>query len=129
MVLRGEEDVVEDDVGGGAKDLSIEEAKMISKNFAEMLKTCREAQRWMDECEDDGDCAKASLALTMCVGKVMCPLQHQAVTQSLNAKDDDDDESKAYNARVDAALDNLTACVTNTSIRTADARKMHPNLF
>ena len=107
------------------------EAIAIASMFATMLKECQEAQKTVDACEDEVECTKASLALTMCMGKIICPLQHSAVAKSLNAEFDDNDDRAVvqYNARVDQVLENLAACVVDQSERASAAKISHPKVF
>ncbi len=114
-------------------DISDDEARDIAKSFATMLDECKKIQKLVDDCKDEAECAKASLALTMCLAKVVCPLQQKAVADVLDAADDldSDDENtvKAYNAKFEKALENMSLCVTSKSERAAAARQRHPNLF
>jgi hypothetical protein len=90
------------------------------------------AQKVVNNCKDDAECAKASLALTMCLAKVVCPVQQDALAVALNADDfdpNDDKASEAYNARFEKAVENMTICVTAKSHRAALARDKYPELF
>mmetsp|Transcript_15956 Transcript_15956/g.34686 ORF Transcript_15956/g.34686 Transcript_15956/m.34686 type:complete len:523 (+) Transcript_15956:168-1736(+) len=111
--------------------ISAKEASELAKSFASALKDCQAAQNTLDSCEDDDECARAALGLTICMGKIMCPLQHAALTKSLAAEPSSSDaKSEAeYNARVDAALENITACVAAANERAAAATKVHPEAF
>lgn len=112
-------------------NISAKEATALAKSFALALKNCQEAQRTLNACKDDSDCARASLALTMCMGKIMCPLQHTALTKSLASEPSSSDaKSEAeYNARVDAALENIATCVAASNERAAMAKNVHPEAF
>jgi len=113
-------------------DITDEEAKSIAKSFVKMLDTCESTQKLINECKDEAECAKASLALTMCLAKVVCPIQQGAVSEALNGDDFDENDEKAeaaYNARFETALENMTICVTGKSQRAAAARTKYPELF
>lgn len=79
------------------------EAIDLAKNLERALKECRQAQVAMDNCnDDDSSNAKASLDLTICLGKILCPLQHSTLTQA--ARGDNED-------KMEAALTSLNDCV------------------
>ena len=114
-------------------NMSDEEAKEIALSFASMIGQCRSVQKVVEACKDEAECAKASLALTMCLAKVVCPLQQSVVQNVLNDDDSVDvNDKKAveiYNAKFDKALENMALCVTSKSERAAIARQTHPDLF
>ena len=113
-------------------DMSDEEARNIAKSFVTMLDQCQKARNLVENCKDEAECAKTSLGLTMCLAKVVCPVQQDAVAKALNADDFDPNDEKAaevYNARFEKALENMSVCVTAKSQRAAVARQEHPNLF
>jgi cytochrome c heme-lyase len=115
-----------------AMKISDDEARNIAKSFVTMLANCQSAQKVVNNCKDDAECAKASLALSMCLAKVVCPVQQDALAVALNADDfdpNDDKASEAYNARFEKAVENMTICVTAKSHRAALARDKYPELF
>jgi cytochrome c heme-lyase len=137
MVLKPE-DIPEDqrqefNIGMDHEDtMSEEEAREISKSFLKMLEDCKKAQKLVEECQDEAQCAKASLSLTMCLAKVVCPIQQEAVANALNADDFDPQDEKAaaiYNERFERALENMTICVTGKSQRAAIAKQKFPEHF
>ena len=101
----------------------------MAQSFASALKGCQEARRTLNACKDDEECARASLALTVCMGKIMCPLQHDALTKSLAAEPTDAKGEAEYNARVDAALENIAVCVASSNERASIAKRTHPEAF
>lgn len=112
--------------------ISDAEAKEIALSFAAMIGQCRKAHKNVDACTNEDECAKASLALTMCLAKVVCPLQQSAVEKALNDDNVDMNDEKAvaiYNATFDAALENMAICVQEKSQKAAIARQSHPHLF
>ena len=109
--------------------ISEKEAKALSLKFAHVIKDCQRAQKVFDEAcakDDEAICAQASLALTMCLAKIMCPVQHQAIAKSVHAENVNQDE---YDLRVDTALENATLCINGNNERVALARQQHPDLF
>jgi cytochrome c heme-lyase len=109
--------------------ISAKEATELAKSFASALKGCQEARRTLDACKDDEECARASLALTVCMGKIICPLQHDALTKSLSVEPTDAKGEAEYNARVDAALENIAVCVGSSNERASMAKRTHPEAF
>jgi cytochrome c heme-lyase len=117
-----------------AEDIQIskEEAIKVAENFAKMLRECQDAQKIVDECTNDAECAKASLGLSLCMAKLVCPLQHQAVTKSLKSDDLDENDEKyeeIYDKRVTAALGNVSDCIALEGHRAAVAKDKFPELF
>ena len=113
-------------------DITKEEAVKIAKSFSQMLSDCQKAQQLVDECTDDAECAKASLGLTLCMAKLICPLQHDAVTKSLDSKDLDENDEKyeeIYDKRLAAALENVSNCITLEGQRASVANEKYPDLF
>ena len=124
----------EEDEGGVSADVRIgaKEAAEIAKSFAQALGDCRDAQRAVDSCEDESDYARASLDLTMCMGKLLCPLQHAAVAKTIADEPSDPNDAKeaeVYDARIDAALENIAICVAASNEKAAMARSVHPDAF
>lgn len=109
--------------------ISAKEATELAQSFASALKGCQGAQRTLDACKDDEECARASLALTVCMGKIMCPLQHDTLTKSLAAEPTDAKGEAEYDARVDAALENIAVCVASSTERASIAKRTHPEAF
>ncbi len=113
-------------------NISDAEAKEIALSFANMIGQCRETQKIVDACTDEAECAKASLALTMCLAKVVCPVQQEAVAEALNDEDVDMNDERAvaiYNTKFETALENMAICVSGKSQKAAVARQTHPHLF
>jgi len=110
------------------------EAHALAKSFAEALKECQDAQKAVNELcsasntdgEDDPKCAKASLQLTMCMAKILCPVQHKAVAQSVHAENLSEEE---YGMRVDSALKNVALCLGQVHETVAWAKEDHPKAF
>jgi hypothetical protein len=64
--------------------------------------------------------------LTLCMAKILCPLQHSAMVNALSSNDESNEE---YNARLEAALENMSSCVAGVSQRAQLAKKAHPDAF
>jgi hypothetical protein len=97
---------------------------------------CRTAQENLNKCTDTVSCQHASLDLTRCLGKLWCPLQHDALLMALlgeggattnnksnknNAPANDDD--------IEIALERLSHCVGSAHQRASQARKEYPSIF
>eukprot|EP00592_Proboscia_alata_P010422 CAMPEP_0194362838 /NCGR_PEP_ID=MMETSP0174-20130528/10693_1 /TAXON_ID=216777 /ORGANISM="Proboscia alata, Strain PI-D3" /LENGTH=455 /DNA_ID=CAMNT_0039136005 /DNA_START=100 /DNA_END=1467 /DNA_ORIENTATION=+ len=109
--------------------ISDREAIALARAFAATLKECAPIQKEMIlSCNkaDDGECAQASLALTMCMGKNLCKVQHEAVGSCVN---DAAGGEEIQNAKIDAALENLAMCVGMTHERVDIAQRQHPDVF
>lgn len=131
MILKPD-DIPDDQKKDFNLDITDEEAKSIAKSFVTMLDNCKSAQELVNECKDEAECARVSLALTMCLAKVVCPIQQGAVAEALNADNFDPNDEKAaaeYNARFETALENMSICVTGKGERAAIARERFPDKF
>eukprot|EP00542_Grammatophora_oceanica_P011924 CAMPEP_0194050618 /NCGR_PEP_ID=MMETSP0009_2-20130614/36254_1 /TAXON_ID=210454 /ORGANISM="Grammatophora oceanica, Strain CCMP 410" /LENGTH=164 /DNA_ID=CAMNT_0038697341 /DNA_START=31 /DNA_END=525 /DNA_ORIENTATION=- len=107
--------------------ISEKEAMALSKAWAVALKECQQARMAMSACESDEDCARASMDLTVCFGKLLCPLQHKTLTEALGGAAGEADS--VYEARVEKALEGLQSCVSLTSKRNQQAKELYPKLF
>lgn len=113
--------------GTSKKTITDEEAKVVAKNFATVLQQCADARKEVDEAENESDYAKTSLALSMCMARIVCPLQQDVVVDAITAEGDDDE--RVYDARVDAALENMVLCVNAKDQAVVEAKQSHPGLF
>lgn len=86
------------------------EMERLAINFGKALKQCQKAQKAMDKCKSDDECVKASADLTLCMGKTICPIQHNAFTKAL-AGDDENNNS------IDSSLERLSECVMMKSVQ------------
>jgi cytochrome c heme-lyase len=102
--------------------LSEEQARTLAREFAQVMSDCRAAQRRVSECNDEMECARASMDLTVCMGKIVCPLQHTALTKALASSYDGD-------AKIEAALGVLNDCVRLKTIDHKTAKETYPTLF
>lgn len=103
-----------------AMEISNSEAKQIALNFSKVLKDCRKQQARVKSCKSEDECAKASMDLTMCMGPLLCPVQHKNLRKTLTEDDDD---------AIEAALETLTECVILQNAQRALAKKQHPGAF
>ena len=78
-----------------------------------MLDKCKHAQELVQNCKDETECSQYAAALSMCLAKVVCPVQHDAVAKALNVTYDENDETEAaaYNATFEKTLENMSVCV------------------
>lgn len=101
-------------------EISESDARQIAKNFAKVLKDCRPQQTRMKSCKSEEDCSRASMDLTMCMGPVLCPIQHKNLRKTLTEEDDE---------KIENALETLTECVVFQTAQRALAKKQHPALY
>jgi hypothetical protein len=107
-------------------EISEKEAVEIAKSFGQALQDCREAQQKVNACTTEEECARASIDLTLCMGKLWCPLQHTTVVDALQSSTQNEQE---YDARIEKALENVSECVANTSQRAKLAKQQYPQVF
>jgi len=107
-------------------EISETEARQLEQNFATVLRQCRAAQETVDKCQNDVDCARASIDLTLCMGKIVCPLQHNALLQQLNNNNNDDDDD---DDAIEEALSRVNECVSLKTQQHTIAKKQYPKLF
>jgi cytochrome c heme-lyase len=87
------------------KDLSADEIKETNIQLKEIGDSCKAAQSKIANCKSEEDCTKASMMLSMCMAKFVCPLQHKAVLDVLH-KEDGGESNK-----IDLALENMVKCL------------------
>lgn len=115
-----------------AMKVTEDEAREVADSFAKVLQKCQRQQEKVDECQSDDECAKASVDLTMCMGLIFCPLQHQTLQTAIKAahgKNDSHDDSETNNAKIEASLETLTECVIYQNARGRLAKKQFPKFF
>jgi len=109
--------------------ISDKEAMELAKTFADSLKECQLAQKAVNLCTTDQECTQASLTLTMCMAKILCPIQHKAVVQSIHTAASTPKEEEEYDVRLETALENATLCIGQVHKRVALAKHDHPTIF
>ena len=109
-----------DEAQAATMNISQAEAKEIATNFAKALTDCRASTQKVERCESDEECGRASMDLTMCMGKLLCQVQHKSIMATLQGDDD---------AKIEAALETLTECVVHQTGRRHEAKEQYPNEF
>lgn len=104
-----------------------QEAIVLAKSFSNILKQCNEAKQAMESCEKEDEYAQASLALSMCMAQIICPLQHKTVVKTIHSEDGE--ESEMHERKVDSALENMMMCVGRENDKVSRARSTFPELF
>ena len=84
------------------KPLSEKEAQALRTDMTIAIGACRALQRKVDQCQSDNECAKASLDLTIGMGKILCPLQHSHFATALSNTDE---------TKIEHTLERLGECV------------------
>jgi hypothetical protein len=105
------------------KDISEKEALVLSYDFAQALRDCRETSLRVKNAESEMDQAKARMDLTICMGKIVCPLPHEAFIKSLT------DESATADDKIEAAINDMTECVYVKTGEHSAAREKFPKHF
>lgn len=100
--------------------ISEDEAKALAKSFSQILKDCQDATSKMESSESEEEHQRASLDLTICMAKLVCPDQHKALITAVNSDNED---------TVEAALDKVTACVVTNTTRRSAAKQKFPTAF
>lgn len=98
---------VSNDDNNETKPLNLEQFKELDELFSSMRKDCKAAQLALNNCDDDGDCSRASIDLTLCMGKILCPLQHQSLNRLLTMNTDDD------HTGIETALTRISDCISD----------------
>jgi cytochrome c heme-lyase len=96
------------------------QAKEVAINFAKALKSCQSVRKNLERCETDEQCGRASMDMTMCMGKVLCPIQHKALAKVLDGDDD---------PKIEAAFETLSDCVALNTARRRQAKEQFPEVF
>eukprot|EP00977_Amphora_coffeiformis_P015504 scaffold4528_cov162-Amphora_coffeaeformis.AAC.4 len=97
--------------------LTKQQAEALVQDFGKALKACPTQQKRLNACTTDDDCAKASVDYTLCLSKIICPIQHQAFTNSLQ------DESADADVKIESALEIVQNCVVQKTAQRNQARK------
>lgn len=82
--------------------VSEEERIKAKENLKEISNKCKSLEEALSNCKTDTTCAKASLALTMCMARIGCKVQHEAFRKVLEKGEDEG---------VDKALEIVVECV------------------
>ncbi|GKZ00816.1 hypothetical protein MPSEU_001033300 [Mayamaea pseudoterrestris] len=124
QVAAGDESETDDDSESknSLPRLTETQARTLAREFAQVVGDCRAAQKRVSDCSNDMECARASMDLTVCMGKIVCPLQHAALTKALSSSFDGD-------AKIEAALNVLNDCVRLKTVDHKNAKELYPKLF
>ena len=112
----------------GGTMMTEEDAKQIAVKFSQALKDCSEAQKRMEGCTSEDEYAQASIDLTMCFGKLLCPVQHTSLLDILNNTNNSENDD-TIGAQTEAALEQVNECVVMKSTERRRARDQYPQLF
>jgi len=107
-----------------AIEIDERDAKKLAQSFAEILRQCREAQERINKCDTEEECAKASVDLTICMSKIVCPIQYEALAKNIA-----DESSPHAQERIEAALTVVNDCVVMKTGQQVAAKKKYPHLF
>ena len=102
------------------QSISEDEAVALAKSFSQILKDCQAATTKLQNSQSEEEHQQASLDLTICMAKIVCPLQHRTLVKAVAS----DDEHT-----VEAALDRMTSCVIENTGRRVGAKEKFPHLF
>ena len=103
-----------------AMKISESQAQEIATNFAKVLKNCQSQQQKMGTCESEEEFSKASMDLTLCLGPVLCNVQHASLVKTLQTDDDD---------KIEASLETLNECLMYQNALRKLAKEQHPGVF
>jgi cytochrome c heme-lyase len=115
-----QQDLKKEEESMEAMKISADQAKEIAVSFANVLKMCHAQQAKVEACNTEEECSKASMDLTMCMGPLLCQVQHKSLLKTLGEDDD---------AQIEAALETLTECVVFQDAQRQLAKQQHPALF
>jgi hypothetical protein len=105
--------------------MSEDQARILQQKFATLRRQCRSQQRKLDRCTDatdEGEYARASMDLTICMAQTVCPVQHSALVQCLSSKNNNDEA-------IAQALSVVQECVTLQAEHHAAAKKEFPHVL
>ncbi|KAL7479949.1 hypothetical protein ACHAW6_005664 [Cyclotella cf. meneghiniana] len=105
------------------------EAAKIAGSFSTILKQCQDVKADLKNCNSDEDCRKAFMGMTVCAGKVMCPLQHKSFLDTLDTVHGSDGLDEMADAKINTAFEILGECVANYDKKASVAKKQHPDVF
>jgi cytochrome c heme-lyase len=112
-----------DDISKSMPEISEKDAVVLSRDFAQALRDCRETSLRVKNAKSEMDMAKARMDLTICMGKIICPLPHETFIKALS------DESASADDNIETAINNVTECVYMKTGEHSAAREKFPKLF
>lgn len=102
------------------------EAIKIAESYAKILEDCQDFKAQLKNCGNDADCRKAFMGMTVCAGKVMCPLQHKSFVDTLDVGEEVDEMASA---KINIAFDTLGECVAGSDKKASSAKRQYPDVF
>jgi hypothetical protein len=117
------------DSSGMEATITSSEAAKIAESFSTILKQCQDVKADLKNCNSDEECRKAFMGMTVCAGKVMCPLQHKSFVDTLNGVNGNDGLDEMADAKINTAFEILGECVANYDKKASVAKKQHPEVF
>ena len=109
--------------------ISKADATKIAESYATILKDCDHIKTQLKNCGDDTECQKAFMGMTVCAGKVMCPLQHKSFVETLESVSSGQELDEMTNSKINIAFESLGECVASSDRRASSAKSQHPELF
>ncbi len=107
-------------IGNTISSISEQEARKLVEDFSTATQRCQKQRTALNQCASEEECTRATMDLTIGMGQILCPLQHQTLLQVLQHSDD---------STIEAALERVSECVTLKSQQHAVAKQQHPKLF
>lgn len=104
-------------------NVSAKEAKLLARNFSKALTDCRKVSERVKNAETEMDMAKARMDLSICMAKIVCPLQHGSLVEALS------DESAEADSKIETAVGDVSECVYMKTGEHAAARQKYPKYF
>lgn len=105
------------------------DAVKIAQQYATILKECQDVKTQLKNCDSDAECRKAFMGMTVCAGKVMCPLQHKSFADTLEAVNTGKEIDEMATAKINIAFETLGECVAGNDKKASAAKKQYPDVF
>lgn len=105
------------------------DAKKMAETYATILKNCQDVKTQLKNCGSDAECNKAFMGMTICAGKVLCPLQHKSFAETLEGVGGGKELDEMATAKINIAFQNLGECVAGCDQKAGAAKKQYPHLF
>lgn len=95
------------------RDLSESEIRQLAQSFDKAVRDCKNAKRKLEKSRSEQDMAQASMDLTICTAKVVCPVQHGSLLEALTSDRED---------TIEAAFSSVAECVALKSEQLAEGK-------
>lgn len=109
--------------------VSESDAIRIAESYATILTQCEDVKTQLKNCDSDAECRKAFMGMTVCAGKVMCPLQHKSFTETLEGVNTGNEIDEMASAKINIAFETLGECVASNDKKASAAKKQYPDVF